>query len=166
MMEALMQEWRSSVNNPLDWQHSRYLNNGVRVWPGRLVLSRVYPRMWDLTGPPAALNEVYITMIPKSSTDPDPLLLRPTAVEPIMIRLWTGIKVRAWAQSIAEAIPWSQHGGVPGCSAYQLVMELAVDIEQAKHTGHTLLCISYGLHEVFRRPPTGSHRTRLQRSWS
>ena len=76
----------------------------------KIELTQLY-RLWDQVGPPLALNEVYVSLIPKTSDSMDPLALRPIAVEPLLIRLWTTIKTRQWATSITQAIPCAQSGG-------------------------------------------------------
>ena len=105
--------------------------------------------LWDRVGPPSCLGEVYITMLPKQPGNPDPLALRPIAVEPLLIRLWTTIRVRAWARHIMASIPEEQHGAVPTRSAVQLVTELATDLEQSKLLGKPLCGISYDFSKFF-----------------
>ena len=112
-------------------------------------------RIWDIHGPPEDLNEVYVTMIPKDLDNPDPMALRPIAVEPLLIRLWTTIKVRMWAPYITAAIPTTQHGGVPGRSVYQLVAELAVDVELHRLLDRNLSGISFDFAKFFDSLPQG-----------
>ena len=105
--------------------------------------------LWDSHGPPRCLAELYVTMIPKEINNPDPMALRPIAVAPLLIRLWTTIKVRSWAAQIAESIPLEQHGGVPGRSVIQLVAEMSVDLEYSKVHDHNMMGISYDFAKFF-----------------
>ena len=95
--------------------------------------------LWDRVGPPSVLGEVYISMLPKDLGNPDPLALRPISVEPLLIRLWTTIRVRCWAPHIIASIPQEQHGAVPARSVVQLVAELATDMEYGKLLDHPTL---------------------------
>ena len=57
-------------------------------------------RVWDEVGPPDCLAEVYVSMLPKEKDSIEPLSMRPIAVEPLLVRIWTSIKVRAWTHAI------------------------------------------------------------------
>ena len=105
--------------------------------------------LWDACGPPQCLAEIYVTMIPKEHDNPDPMALRPISVAPLLLRLWTTIKVRSWAQRISQSIPQEQHGGVPARSVVQLVAEMSVDLEASKVYDQQMMGISYDFAKFF-----------------
>ena len=111
-------------------------------------LAQVYT-IWDHEGAPDSLNEVYVTMIPKEERNPDPRALRPIAVSSLLVRVWTTLRVREWRDNILAGIPEEQHGGLPTRSVIQLVAELSIEVEVAKHYSYPLGGVSYDFSKFF-----------------
>ncbi|KAJ9451045.1 Retrovirus-related Pol polyprotein from type-2 retrotransposable element R2DM [Diplonema papillatum] len=103
---------------------------------------------------PDGVLDALVTLIPKGEGD-DPLKLRPITVSSVVYRLWASVRLQEVLVWQEQWIHESQHGFRKGHSCDDVVMDIALSIEESLINGTPLHGIALDFAKCFDRVPQG-----------
>ena len=122
----------SSSPGPGGWRVAEVRALPQQAWVEMMFLIHIYEK----EGFPEAMQEVWISLIPKSQLEehPAPGDLRPIAVASSLYRVYSRAKARALSNTVESFLHPSQWGARPQRSLHQAVASVATRLEQAPIT--------------------------------
>ncbi|KAJ9445690.1 Retrovirus-related Pol polyprotein from type-2 retrotransposable element R2DM [Diplonema papillatum] len=103
---------------------------------------------------PDGVLDALVTLIPKGEGD-DPLKLRPITVSSVVYRLWASVRLQEVLVWQEQWIHESQHGFRKGHSCDDVIMDIALSIEESLINGTPLHGIALDFAKCFDRVPQG-----------